>query len=527
MQPDQTGRTVEVYDTTLRDGTQGEGISLSVEDKLRVTRLLDELGVAYIEGGWPGSNPKDASYFRDVRTIPLRHARVAAFGMTCRVGGDPAHDANIQALLDAETPVVTVVGKTSLLHVYDVLRTTPEENLRIIHDSLAHLKSHGRELIYDAEHFFDGYKLDAAYTLQTLRAAVDGGATTVVLCDTNGGAMPWDVERITAEVIAALPGVRIGIHTHNDGELAVANTLAAVLQGAAQVQGTMNGFGERCGNANLCAIVPDLELKMGYCCLPEGGLVHLTRIARTVSEIANMTPNNQAAFVGKSAFAHKGGMHAAAVRRNVDSYQHIDPALVGNEMRILVSDLSGQGNMLSKAEEYGLDLSSDQAKNVVARIKELENRGFVFEGAEASVAMLMQRQQPGYEPPFELIDFMVVVENRKGRGMFAEATVKVRVRGEELHTVAEGNGPVDALDHALRKALLPAYPQLADFKLADYKVRILDGQNGTAATTRVLIDTQNGSHRWSTVGASANIIEASWLALADSVEYGLIKTWQD
>ncbi|NLX10891.1 MAG: citramalate synthase [Chloroflexi bacterium] len=515
-------QAVEVYDTTLRDGTQGENVSFSVEDKLKITQMLDELGVTYIEGGWPGSNPKDAAYFQQVRDLSLRQARVAAFGMTCRVNGNPADDSNIQALLDAGTPVVTVVGKTSLLHVRDVIRATPEENLRIIRESLAHPKAQGREVIYDAEHFFDGYKLDADYSLQTLRAALDGGADLLVLCDTNGGSLPWEIEAITRQVGDALPGARLGIHCHNDAELAVANTLAAVRQGALHVQGTINGYGERCGNANLCSIIPDLELKLGCACLPEGSLARLTYVARTVAEMANMAPNNQAAYVGRSAFAHKGGMHAAAVRRNIDSYQHIDPALVGNEMRILVSDLSGRGNMLSKAEEFGLDLSDGVAQAVVAEIKELESRGFVFEGAEASVALLMSRRQPDYAPPFELVDFMVVVENRKGRGLFAEATVKVRVEGEELHTVAEGIGPVDALDRALRKALTPVYPQLAEFQLADYKVRILDGTNGTAATTRVLIDTQNSHKRWSTVGASANIIEASWRALADSVEYGLL-----
>lgn len=516
--------TVHVYDTTLRDGTQGENISLSVDDKLRITQLLDDLGVAYIEGGWPGSNPKDATFFERVRALDLKHAKVAAFGMTCRVGSDPAEDPNILALLDAHTPVVTVVGKTSMLHVREVIRTTPEENLRMIRDSLAHLKAQGREVIYDAEHFFDGYKLDEKYALQTLRAALDGGAEVLVLCDTNGGSMPWEVAQMTRVVKDEFPGVAIGIHTHNDSELAVANTLAAVNEGAVHVQGTINGYGERCGNANLCAIVPDLELKMHYTCLPDGALAKLTHVARTVSEIANMAPNHQAAYVGKSAFAHKGGMHVAAIRRNIDSYQHIDPARVGNKMRVLVSDLSGRGNMLSKADEYGLDLSAEEASTVVARIKELEHQGFVFEGAEASVKMLMLRQRPDYKPPFELIDFMAVVEHRQGRGMFAEATIKVRVDGEELHTVAEGNGPVDALDRALRKALTPVYPRLAAFHLADYKVRILDGQNGTAATTRVLIDTQNGHHRWSTVGASTNIIAASWLALADSVEYGLTQT---
>jgi 2-isopropylmalate synthase len=513
--------TIEVYDTTLRDGTQGENVSLSVDDKLKVTRLLDDLGVTYIEGGWPGSNPKDATFFERVRELDLKRAKMAAFSMTCRVGGDPADDANMRALLDAQTPVVTVVGKTSLLHVRDVLRTTPEENLRMIRESLAYLKAQGREVIYDAEHFFDGYKLDRDYALHTLRAALDGGAEILVLCDTNGGTMPWEIETLMRDVQDSLPGARLGIHTHNDSELAVANTLAAVRQGAVQVQGTVNGYGERCGNANLCSIIPDLELKLGYRCLPDGNLVKLTYIARTVAEIANMAPNHGAAFVGKSAFAHKGGMHVAAIRRNVDSYQHIDPVLVGNEMRVLVSDLSGRGNMLSKAEQFGLDLSSDDAQTVLAMVKELENRGFVFEGAEASVTMLMRRRQPGYRPPFELVDFMVVVENRRGRGMFAEATVKVIVDGEELHTVAEGNGPVNALDRALRKALVPVYPQLANFQLADYKVRILDGENGTAALTRVLIDTQNGTQRWSTVGAGTNIIEASWVALADSVEYGL------
>ena len=341
--------TVEVYDTTLRDGTQGENVSLSVDDKLRITQLLDELGVAYIEGGWPGSNPKDAAYFQRVRDMPLKHAKIAAFGMTCRVGSDPEDDDNIRALLDAETPVVTVVGKTSMLHVRDVIRATPEENLRIIRESLAYLKAHGREVIYDAEHFFDGYKLDADFSLQTLKAALDGGAEMVVLCDTNGGTMPWEVEQLVSEVADAFPGARLGIHTHNDSELAVANSLAAIRQGAVHVQGTMNGYGERCGNANLCSVVPDLELKLGCRCLPDGNLAHLTHVSRTVAEIANMAPNNQAAYVGKSAFAHKGGMHVAAIRRNVDSYQHIDPMLVGNKLRVLVSDLSGRGNMLSKA----------------------------------------------------------------------------------------------------------------------------------------------------------------------------------
>ncbi len=514
---------VLVYDTTLRDGTQREGISLSLEDKLRITRILDDLGVAYIEGGWPGSNPKDATYFQAVQDMPLKHARIAAFGSTCRVDSQPQNDENIKALVDSQTPVVTVVGKTWLLHVQEVLRTTPEENCRIIRESLAYLKSLGREVIYDAEHFFDGYKADPGYALQTLRAAVDGGADWVTLCDTNGGTMYWDAERIVCEVASALPGVKLGIHTHNDGELGVANTLAGVRGGATLVQGTVNGYGERCGNANLCSIIPDLTLKMGMTCLPDpASLKELTHVARTVAEIANLQPDNHLAYVGRSAFAHKGGIHVAAMRRSVLSYQHIDPELVGNEMRVLISDLSGRGNVLSKAEEFGMDVSSEAARQVLDEIKRLENLGYAFEGAEASVAMMLKRAQPGYTAPFELIDFMVVVENRQGRGLFSEATVKLSVNGEVLHTASEGNGPVNALDTALRKALVPVYPRLNEFTLADYKVRILDSHKGSAAYTRVLIDTQNGHERWSTVGAGTNIIEASWRALVDSVEYGLM-----
>ncbi len=512
---------VAVYDTTLRDGTQREGISLSVADKLRVTELLDTLGVAYIEGGWPGSNPKDAAYFDAAQNLTLKHAKIAAFGSTCRKGSSPDGDPNIQALVEAHTPVVTVVGKTSMLHVTEVLQTTPEENLRMIRESIAYLKSLGKEVIYDAEHFFDGTKLDLEYAFETLLAAQTGGADCLVLCDTNGGSMPWEVEAFVRSVREAFPSIQLGIHTHNDGELAVANTLAAVKSGAVQVQGTINGYGERCGNANLCSIIPDLELKMGIQCLPEGALRHLVTLSRTVAEIANLAPDNHLAYVGKSAFAHKGGIHVAAMRRNIHSYQHIEPEHVGNEMRILVSDLSGQGNLLSKAEEFGLDVSSVEAIKVLEEIKRLESQGFVFEGAEASVAVRLHRARPGYQPLFTLIDFTVIVEERRGRGSVAEAMVKLDVGGDIYHTAAEGNGPVNALDLALRKALLPMYPQIAEFQLADYKVRILDGVNGTAAVTRVLIDTQRGSQRWNTVGAGANIIVASWLALMDSVEYGV------
>jgi 2-isopropylmalate synthase len=508
---------VQIYDTTLRDGTQSEGISLSVEDKLRIARRLDELGVTFIEGGWPGSNPKDAEFFERAKTMTWRRALVCAFGSTCRVGGGPEDDANIKALLDSGAPVCTVVGKTWTLHVTDVLRTTLEDNLRIIEKSLAYLKAKGRRVIYDAEHFFDGYRADPGYALETLKAAARGGAETLVLCDTNGGSMPWQVAEVVRAVGAAV-STPLGVHTHNDSETAVANSLAAIMEGAIQVQGTINGYGERCGNANLCSIIPSLELKLGKKCLPDGHLQTLTEVSHFVAEVANLAPNEHQAYVGKSAFAHKGGIHVAAMRRTAASYQHIVPELVGNQQRVVVSELSGRGNLLSKAEEYGL--TAGDVGGLLNEIKALEAKGFSFEAAEASVAMMMKRAEAGYQPPFELVDFFVNVEHRGGR-IFSEATVKVRVAGELLHTAAEGDGPVDALDAALRKALVPRFPEVKELHLVDYKVRILDGTNGTAATTRVLVDSQRADRRWSTVGASTNIIEASWRALVDAVEYGL------
>jgi 2-isopropylmalate synthase len=513
---------IQLYDTTLRDGAQREGISLSVEDKLKITRLLDDLGVHYVEGGWPGSNAKDREYFERVREMGLQRARVAAFGMTCRVGKRAQDDENIQALLAAETPVVTVVGKSWMLHVTDVLRAAPEENLRIVRESLAYLKSQGREVIYDAEHFFDGYKADARYALATLQAAVEGGADALVLCDTNGGSLPWEIEAITREVRGAFPAATLGIHTHNDSGLAEANSLAAIRAGATHLQGTMNGYGERCGNANLCTLIANLELKMGLQALPAGSLIRLTHVARAVASVTNQNLYRQSPYVGQSAFAHKGGIHAAAMRRNPLSYQHIDPALVGNEPRVLVSELAGKSSLQSKAEALGI--AHEEIPNlpeVLEHIKQLEHRGFTFDGADASVELMLHRARPGYEPPFQMLDFMVVVEHREGRGISAEATIKVRVGDQIFHTAAEGNGPVNALDAALRKALLPTYPALAQFDLADYKVHILEGKDGTGATTRVTIDMQNGGSAWTTVGASANIIEASWIALADAIEYGL------
>lgn len=512
---------VQVYDTTLRDGTQREGISLSCDDKLQIARRLDQLGFHFIEGGWPGSNPKDAEFFQRAQEISWEHAKITAFGSTRRADAPPEDDANLKALLDAGTEVCAVVGKSWDLHVRDVLRTTADENLRMIEDSLGFLGSSGRRVIYDAEHFFDGYKADPMYALACLEAAQRGGAEVIVLCDTNGGSTPWEIEAVTREVGKRI-ATPIGIHTHNDGECAVANTLAAVRAGAMHVQGTINGYGERCGNANLCSVLPDLELKLGLRCLPDAGLTELYDLSRFVAELANLAPDDHMAYVGRSAFAHKGGIHVAAIRRNPRSYQHIEPSLVGNTMRVVVSELSGRGNLLSKADEYGVAVESRQeVAEVLKDIKALEAQGFSFEAAEASVALMLKRQNPSYRPPFELVDYAVVVEHRQGRGTFAEATVKLRVEGEILHTAGEGNGPVNALDSALRKALVPVYPQLAHFQLADYKVRILDGNNGTAATTRVLIDTRNGNRRWSTVGASPNIIEASWKALADSLEYGL------
>ncbi len=513
---------IQIYDTTLRDGTQRKDISLSCNDKLNIAHRLDELGVSYIEGGWPGSNPKDVEFFQRAQKVPWKNARITAFGATCQANKHPSEDANILALLESETGVCTVFGKTSILHVTDVLRTTMDNNLRMIEQSVAYLRSRGRDVIYDAEHFFDGYLEDPAYAIETLKAGVRGGAERVVLCDTNGGTLPWQVSEIVRAVRQAIDAP-LGIHAHNDSECAVANTLEAVREGCTQVQGTINGYGERCGNANLCSILPDLELKLGVQTLPEGRLARLTELSHYVAEVANLSPDEHLAYVGKAAFTHKGGVHVAAMRRNPRSYQHIDPTLVGNRMEVVVSELSGKGNLLSKAEEYGIEIEQEEhTAAVLNEIKQLEARGFSFEAAEASVIMMFKRQEEEYAPPFELIDFSAMVEQRLGRGLFAEATVKVRVDGEVVHTAAEGNGPVNALDIALRKALAGRYPTIHNFHLSDYKVRILNGGSGTSAITRVLIETQNGNKSWNTVGASTNIIEASWQALVDSIEYGLL-----
>jgi len=516
-------RQILLFDTTLRDGAQWEGISLSVEDKLKIASRLDDAGIHYIEGGYPGSNPKDVEFFARIGELALKHAKLVAFGSTRRPNA-PAPDANLKALTDVQTPCVCIVAKSWRLHVDKVLGTTTDENLRMIADSVSYLKGAGREVIYDAEHFFDGYKDDPTYALATLRAAGSTGADWLVLCDTNGGALPDQISAIVRAVVAELPGYHIGIHTHNDGELAVANTLAAVAAGAEQVQGTINGYGERTGNANLCSIIPNLQLKLGYSCVDEDQLRRLTDLSHYVAEVANLTHDTHLPFVGASSFAHKAGLHVNAVLKNSRCYEHIAPEVVGNRQRILVSELSGRSNVLAKAQQYGLDLSSQatDVRQVLDTLKQLESEGFQFEAAEASFELLIRRLQPDYRPPFELVDFLVLVERRRGTEILSEATVKIKVGDAIFHTAAEGNGPVNALDAAIRKALLQFYPKLANVQLVDYKVRVLDGNDGTGAVVRVSIETGNGRDRWGTVGSSANIIEASWLALADSLEYALL-----
>lgn len=516
--------TIQLYDTTLRDGTQGEGINFSSGDKLRIARKLDDLGVHYIEGGWPGSNPKDMDFFLRAQTeLDLKTAKVTAFGSTRKANTPVDEDAQVRMLLETGTEVVTIFGKTWDLHVFDVLRTTLDENAAMIYDTVRHLKDSGKEVIYDAEHFFDGYKADCEYAIRTLKAAEEAGADCLVLCDTNGGTMPWELEQILDELKAAGIATPLGIHTHNDSEVGVANALAGVRAGAVHVQGTINGYGERCGNSNLLSIIANLNLKMDMESVEPEQLRRLTDMANYVSELANLAPDDHAAYVGRSAFAHKGGVHVNAVVKNVNSYQHIDPELVGNELRVVVSDLSGKDNIAVKREQFGLaGITKEQEREVLGQIKEMEHQGYAFEAADASVDLLLRRSQPDYVAPFEMIDFTTNVDYRQGRGLFSEATVKVMIEGNIFHEVAEGNGPVNALNRALRKALVRFYPELKAVHLADYKVRILDTNMATAAVTRVLISFRSGTRLWSTVGASPNIIEASWHALADGLEYALL-----
>lgn len=514
-----------LYDTTLRDGAQREGISLSCDDKLKIVQKLDEMGITYIEGGWPGSNPKDAEFFERVKELNLQNAKIAAFGSTRYKNTTCDRDGNIRALVEANTPVVTLVGKSWDLHVHAVLETDEEENLAMIEESVVYFKEMGKEVVYDAEHFFDGYKANPQYAMLTLKTAAAAGADCLTLCDTNGGSLPSEIKAIVETVQREIPGAALGIHTHDDGGCAVANSLMAVEAGCTQVQGTINGYGERVANANLISIIPDMQLKMGKEVISPEQLKDLTPLSRFVAEVVNLPHDSHQPFVGESAFAHKGGIHVAAVLKVAESYQHIDPDLVGNQKRAVVSELSGRGNLIYQAQERGLDITKADAKRILDEIKKLEHEGFTFEAAEASVDLMFHRVQAGYKPPFELIDFMVVVENRQGRGLLAEATVKVRVGDEIKHTVSDGNGPVNAMNLALRKALYDTYPHLKSIHLSDYKVRILDSEKGTAATTRVLIDFRNSHHTWTTVGAHANIIDASWRALSDGMEYALLMNY--
>jgi 2-isopropylmalate synthase len=514
--------SIFLYDTTLRDGSQREDISLSVEDKLTIAHRLASFGMHYIECGWPGSNPKDVDFFSRANRMNLP-ARLAAFGRTRHANAGCDEDSNLKALIAAGTPAITLVGKSWDYHVTHVLKTTLEENLAMIRDSVAWLKRQGREVLFDAEHFYDGFHVNPEYAIASLRAAHEAGADWLVLCETNGGQLPWQVEAITQEAATRLPGAKIGMHCHNDSGCAVANSLAGVRAGAALIQGTINGYGERVGNADLVTILPNLQLKMGFEVVPENRLRELTSLSRFVAEVANLKHDDHQPYTGNSAFAHKGGIHVAAILKSADTYQHIDPEQVGNEMRSVTSELSGRGNIQLQARRLGLDLDNEEAQHVLAQVKHLEHEGFTFEAAEASVELMFHRLSPTYVHPYELLDYFVITERRHGRGLLAEATVKVKVGDEVRFTAAEGNGPVNALATALQDALVDAYPVLRTVRLIDYKVRILSGSAGTSANTRVLIDFQSGSETWTTVGANANIIDASWRALSDSMEYALIR----
>jgi len=522
-----------IYDTTLRDGAQSEGLSLSVEDKLHIAHILDRLGVPFIEGGWPGANPKDVQFFWRLKEEPLAQAEVVAFCSTRRPGQRAAEDSTLQPILSAGTRWVTIFGKSWDLHVTEGLKTTLDENLAMIADTIEFLRSQGRRVIYDAEHWFDGYKQNPEYALKTIEAATRAGAEWLVLCDTNGGTLPHEVGQIVRELVGALPEMvdgeqslpQVGIHTHNDSGTAVANAIAAVMEGAQMVQGTINGYGERCGNANLCSVIPNVQLKLGYNCIPEEGIKQLTKSSRAISEIANLAPDESSPFVGLSAFAHKGGIHVSAVQRNPLTYEHIEPEAVGNLRRIVISEQSGLSNVLAKARSFGIELERDNpaSRKILQKLKDLESEGYQFEGAEASFDLLMREALGERSHFFDLKGFQVHCDKscREEEGN-SLATVKVAVNGKDILEAAEGNGPVSAMDKALRKALENFYPAIVNFHLTDYKVRILDGKAGTEAKTRVLIESSDGHQHWTTVGVSTNIIEASYQAVVEALEYGLL-----
>ncbi|MGC9364625.1 MAG: citramalate synthase [Fidelibacterota bacterium] len=516
--------TVKLFDTTLRDGSQSENISFSLEDKLHIAKKLDDFGIHYIEGGWPGSNPKDVLFFKKVKNESFRQARIVAFGSTKHARNKVAEDPNISALLEAETPAVSIFGKTWVFHVEKALRVTKAQNITMIRESVAFLKARGKEVIFDAEHFFDGYKDDADYALECLRVAEAAGADVLVLCDTNGGSLTNEIASIVQAVKKELQ-TPLGIHAHNDSGLAVANTLVAVQNGCVHVQGTINGYGERCGNANLCSVIPNLQLKAGYACVPPQNIANLTALSHYVSEIANLIHPHNAPFVGKSAFAHKGGIHVSAVMRDSASYEHIKPETVGNRRRVLISDLSGKSNILFKADELGVDLESDKDRipEIVQQLKQLEHEGYEFEAAEGSLELLIKKLKDEYRNYFTLRGFRILIEKNESGEIRSEATVRMLVNNQMEHTAAEGVGPVNALDNALRKALTKFYPEIDDMQLSDYKVRVINARAATLARVRVLIESSDEKRTWNTVGVSENIIEASYQALTDSFSYYLMK----
>ena len=518
-------KRIIIYDSTLRDGAQAQGISFTVEDKLKIVSRLEKLGITYIEAGNPGSNPKDLDFFERVKKIELKNSRLIAFGSTRRANIKAAEDVNVQSLLKADTDAVAIFGKSWDFHVTEILKTTLDENLKMIYDTVSFFKSKGKEVVFDAEHFFDGYKANAAYAMDSLKAAFDAGADCLCLCDTNGGAFPADIYEITAKAVDRF-NVMIGIHCHNDSGMAVANSIMAVQAGAGHVQGTINGFGERCGNANLCTIIPNLQLKLGFGCIPEDGIKNLTAAARYVSEIANIVHDERAPYVGSCAFAHKGGMHIDAVQKNPASFEHINPERVGNARRILMSEVAGRSTILSKINEIDPSITRDspETKLIIDKLKQLEHEGYQFEAAESSFELVIRKMLGKYKPSFELGEFKVMVIEPLPSNVKSSAMIKIKVGEQEEITAAEGDGPVNALDNAVRKALEKFYPQVRDIKLTDYKVRVLDSSEATAAKVRVLIESTDGNEVWTTIGVSTDIIEASWIALVDSIEYKLSKS---